>query len=686
MKSKLVFFYLGFFSFIIQLVLIREFINLFYGNEFFVCAILFSWLISTGLGSLYYSKLKGKLKFNAEIYFYLAVYFFLLIVLNRFLIGRIKYPGEDLNIFLSFAITFIKIFPLCFLIGYIFPFFFEKYNLELSRAYMFENLGFIIAGLIFYLFLIKNNFLISVFFLFILTGFILFYEKKFYGYICVFLGFLIVLFNNKLEKITLNPIFKNENIIQNIYTYKGKLTVAKRDNQFNFYYNNKIITSDEETFNNELKIHIPFLFAKRYEEILFAGNSFNGILNEIYKYRPQKVVYLDADEYIYEKSIDYIKNEFRDNIQKSFVKNDLSSFVLNTKERFDIMVLNIPPPDSLEVNRFYSKEFLIKIKKLMREKAILISYLKYSSGYLTEEIKRENISYYRTLKDIFNDVIFFPDEENIFIAFNQKPENNTNFYLEKFKGTNIHLKTIGLDYLKYRLNNDKIDEFKEFIKEDKKTSINSFLKPEIYVYSILNQIRVFYPFFSKFYISLMDNKIVSGILLSFFFLFLFCFLRKYDRVFIRISVLSFSLISLEIISIYLFEINFGKPIEGITIIISLIMIGIAAGSAMEKNNNLLYRHILPLSVFSVIGYFLFLHFSYKILLFLLTFFEGFVLGFSFNIFSNKIPPQKGNLLYGFDLLGSVFGVLFTSLFFIPLFGIKTTLGIIIFLLFLIWLI
>jgi hypothetical protein len=96
--------------------------------------------------------------------------------------------------------------------------------------------------------------------------------------------------------------------------------------------------------------------------------------------------------------------------------------------------------------------------------------------------------------------------------------------------------------------------------------------------------------------------------------------------------------------------------------------------------------ILPLSIICIFGYFLFLKFSYKILLFLLTFFVGFILGVSFNIFSKKIPLQKGNLLYAFDLLGSVFGILFTSVFFIPLFGIKTTLGIIIFLLFLIWLI
>jgi len=687
MKGEVLFLYLGIFSYIIQIILVREFINLFYGNEFFIAITLFLWLFSTGLGSFLYQKLKEKIKIDFDIYFYLDIYFVLLIILNRFFVGFIKKPGEGIDIFFSFILMFFEIFPLCFLIGYIFPFFAEKYNYKFSHFYMTENIGFIVGGFLFYFFLTKKGFSISASFLFLLSGLLLFYKKRFLSIIS-FILFLVFLISDKnFEKMSLKSIFKNEDIIFNSYTPKGKLTITKRFDQFNFYYNNFLLSSDKEAFKNELKIHLPFLFSKKLEKILYIGTPFSGILNEIYKYKPQKLVYLDIDEYSVSYITEFLSDDLKENVYKSFIKMEIDEFINKCDYKFDVIILDIPSPSSLEINRFYSFEFFKKLKKITNENSIVVNFFKYSSGYLTQEVKKENIILYKTLKSVFDDVIFFPDEENIFISFNKKLNKPFDFYLEKFKDLKIDFKALSYNYLEYRFKNDKIDEFKSFIKTEKNSNINSFLKPEIYVYNILNQIRIFYPSFSNFYLYLMNNKFVFGI--SFLFVLLgsiYFFKNKFERIFLKISALSFLVISLEIISIYLFEINFGRPVEGTAIIITLVMSGIAFGSSLKNKNDSIYNMILPLSIICIFGYFLFLKFSYKILLFLLTFFIGFILGVSFNIFSKKIPPQKGNLLYAFDLLGSVFGVLFTSVFFIPLFGIKTTLWIIIFLLFLIWLI
>jgi len=684
MKSDVSFLYIGIFSYIIQIILVREFINIFYGNEFFIAATLFLWLFSTGIGSLLYQRFRDKIKFELEIYFYLSVYFSVLVVLNRFFAGFVKNPGEGFDIFIALVFMFFEVFPLCFLIGYIFPFFVEKYNSVLSRSYMIENIGFIVAGVVFYVFLIKKGVVYSIGFLLFLSGVILLREKRVFSFISFVLCLIVIILNQNFEKITLRNIFKNENIVLNSYTPKGKITVTERFNQFNFYYNNVLLSSDEETFKNELKIHLPFLFSEKIENVLYIGTPLSGILNEIYKYNPKKIVYLDIDEYLVESLAGYLKDDLKQSISRSFVKKDVYEFVLNSKDRFDVIVLDIPPPSSLGINRFYSVEFFEKIKRLTDKNSVVVIYFKYSAGYITTEIKKANVLLYHTLKKIFDYVLYFPDEENIFVLLDRKPYDYE-FYLKKFKSLNIDIKTLSYQYVNWRFRNDRVDEFKKFIEEEK-ISVNSFLNPEVYVYNILNQIRVFYPSFSNFYIYLLNSRfLLSAFFIVFLYIIIYFVVKKdFDRVFLKISVLSFSVISFEIISIYLFEVNFGKPVEAAGVVITLIMFGISTGSSLRKNISD-YR-ILYLSVLLFGGYFLFLVFSYKIFLFLLTFFLGFLLGFSFRIFSERISYKDGCLLYGFDILGSVFGVLITSVFLIPLYGIEYTIGIIILVFLIFWLI
>ena len=682
MKNKFYFLYLGLFSAIIQLVIIREFINLFYGNEFFVALSFFLWLLATGLGSLLYKRFKRYISFGPEIYFYIGIYFLVLIFLNRFLVGFIKNPGEGVDILVAFGLMAVELFPLCFIIGYIFPFFVEKYIMDGALSYRYENIGFLIGGVVFYLFLIKTDFVISTSILFFLASILIFDERKFLFIIGLFLSLILVIFNKHIDKVTLKNIFKNEDIVLNKYTPKGKLTITKRNDQFNFYYNNLIVSSDEETFRNEIKIHLPFLFASKKEKILFIGSPFSGILNEIYKYNPKKVIYLDIDEYILDDLVRYLKDEvLKYRVEKSFLKKDLYEFVLSSDERFDVIVLELPYPSSLGINRFYSKEFFEGLKRVLDETGIVSIYLNYSQGYVCRETRKANISMYKTLKSVFENVVFFPEEENIFVSFDGKIDS-INLYLNKFNELRIKLRALSYEYLKYRFENDRIDELLMFIKNDTDASINSFMKPEIYVYNIINQIRVFYPWISDFYLFVMENRYIFLFFIFICFLSILYFVRKnnIERNLIRIFSLSFSVISLEIISIYLFEINFGKPIEGVSLIITFVMLGIAVGSSV-RNCYSLSKYIFPLSILSVLGYFLFLKFSFKTILIFLIFFVGFVLGVSFAFFSKK-DASRIDLLYGYDILGSVFGVILTSVLFIPLFGIESTFIILIVILFL----
>ena len=60
--AKLLFPILGFSSFLFQLVVIRETLSGFHGNEFFIALVFFGWFLWTALGSSFAGRAPGKIK------------------------------------------------------------------------------------------------------------------------------------------------------------------------------------------------------------------------------------------------------------------------------------------------------------------------------------------------------------------------------------------------------------------------------------------------------------------------------------------------------------------------------------------------------------------------------------------------------------------------------------------------
>jgi len=670
---------LGFISFLSQLTLIKEFMNVFYGNEFFIAIILSAWLLGIYIGSKFYQKTKNI--FNLEIlYSFISFFPSLIIILVRILKDTLFSYGGSPDIILSSLLIFILSFPLCFLLGWLFPFLVKKnFIFKIYQAYMLENIGFFIAGIFFYFFLIKYNSFISLSFIPFICGLnILFLNNKKIFLSALLFSFSIILFsfNNEINISTLKYIFKNENLITNIYTNNGNMIITQKNSQNNFYYNGEFLFSSENTYSNEIKSHIPLIFAKNYEKIIVIGNGYNGILSELKKYKPIKLIYIEPDNKLIENIRSYLSEQIKKDLDNSIIiKKDPLLYLKEAKEKFDIIFLNIPTPSSLSFNRFYSKEFLIKLKKTMNNDSILISYIPYSQDYLNENLKKINLSFYKTLKNIFQFVIFLPDEENIFIASDNNIFLESSELIKRYKKLKIKNLIVNEDYINYRLSNDRIREFSIFIKENKNISENLFFKPNIYVYEILRQIDIFYPSLSSIYIKIKENNILF--LISIIFLLIYLNLKSKEKILFSFSIISATLISYEIIFIYLFQILFGNIHHKISIIISLMMLSISIGNAIAS----IYKILLNLSykflnlIFVIFGILLLISVRYiesEIIIFFLIIICGILFGITFTIISKNFDNQSADKIYSKDLIGALVSIFLITIFFIPFFGINLT--------------
>ncbi len=156
---------LGFTSLAAQVMLTRELLVTFYGNEFFIGWTLFAWLFWVGVGSVLEKIIKnesGDILFIALCHLATAILLPLELILVRsgrpFLAAS---PGQIPDLLPVMIVSFFVLAPLCAVFGLQFALVARSWTA--GKAYLSEVLGFVLGALAFsYYFAFCNEFMTAV--------------------------------------------------------------------------------------------------------------------------------------------------------------------------------------------------------------------------------------------------------------------------------------------------------------------------------------------------------------------------------------------------------------------------------------------------------------------------------------------------------------------------------------------
>ena len=194
---------LGITSLTTQIILIREFLNIFYGNELVLGIILASWMLLTGVGSFigkFFDKIKNKHFLIIILQVLIGLLPFISVFLLRYLRNIVFPVGSLLGIFHISAGSFVLLLPYCIVSGLMFTLFsgiLSTNNRNLiSNVYYLDTAGSIIGGVLFnFIFIFLLTTFQSLYFLMlinILSAILLSLSIKKYV-LCYISGFIILI-------------------------------------------------------------------------------------------------------------------------------------------------------------------------------------------------------------------------------------------------------------------------------------------------------------------------------------------------------------------------------------------------------------------------------------------------------------------------------------------------------------
>jgi len=735
------FFILGFTSLVAQLAIIREAIISFYGNELFVGLVLGFWLIWASIGSISLAKVFNRLnplRILIGCHFLIPFIFFGEIILLRLARIALGNPGQTPDLILSVGYLLVATAPLCLFLGLQFSmaaralvasdnqelnifykffkwlkkkFLFSKETATaqlISRGYFYETIGLAVGGLLFSFVLIYLPFICLFILLLIVNFFTLLFlvRTKVTRLALASLLVLIIVIRlipgvvSQVDQTTDSWRYPNQELLAVKNSKFGNIAITKTGEQYNFYASGLFIGSTEESFFNEEIIHLPLLYHLQPKKVLLIGGGFNGAINEILEYPVEQVYYLELDPQLISSVEPYLPLDLlvsQKDHRLEVIFDDALPFLRETDQSFDVIIINLPNPSTVLLNRFYTIEFFAAAKQKLDQDGLLALYLTSLTNYSSPGLEDLTASVYQSLKRNYSSVVVLPEDNMLYIATDEEINYGPWPLQERFNQYNLENKLVTKDYIYYRLTNDQVSQTLTNFKDNQTASPNTIRRPVGYWHQNLFWLSSYHPKltnFLSFTTEITLPRIIIASLILFFVIFysLDVLIKKKERILATLTIIpEFSLLAVEIVFIFLFQIIYGYLYHRLSLIITMILLGIAIGTWLASyviaQGKVKYAYLLRL-YFVISLYFVALALiivygpealEIPVFFYWLVFAAGFLVGLEFP-WANKFylqlklkPDKKTNTIYSADLFGSALGAILTSIFLLPILGFTRTL-------------
>lgn len=725
---------------IAQIVLLRELLISFSGNELTIGIILANWLLLEALGAFFLGKLVDRAQKKIEVYVILQLVYSTALPLAIYLSRVFKNfilttPGEGIGFIPVFYTSFLILLPASVIHGALFTWGCRLYTqlytndaVSVGRVYILETIGSIIGGLIITYPLIQyfNSFEISflvglasalICLLLLWPSPALSSPQNVLWEICLLFTILFsyLAFASPAKAIhdaSIQSQWKGLRVVHYENSIYGNIAVTKQGEQFVFYTDGlpSITAPFPDIASLEDLVHFPLLAHNEPKSILVLSGGAGGMLTEILKHPVTHVSYVELDplllKLVGQFSTPLTQTELSDRRVKVHY-TDSRFFVQTTEEKFDVIFIGLSSPQELQTNRLFSAEFFSIAGKKLNYGGILVLSIPGSLTYISEELKDLNGCILDTLKSVFSVVKIIPGETNLFLAFNdtQVAPITAADMAQRLKERNIEARLFNEGYLRYRLDEQRLKWFLRSL-ENREEKINSDFRPVAVFFSLSHWSALFSPHITPIF------KRLETLQLSFYSLIVIVLTIFLAALFIRLPSLSiysipyalftsgFADMLLSLSIIFTFQTLYGYLYFQISLLITIFMAGLAAGSLfftkklahVRKENRLFIITELLVAALVLILPFVFsvpaahlddprVYIALYLSFLVMSFLTGALIGFQFPLaaciyynFSvrKEDTGQKAGLLYGSDLVGGFFGGLLGGVLFLPILGLMNS--------------
>lgn len=446
---------MGLSGLVAQMLLLRELLIVYSGNEFSIGIVLANWLILEAFGSLFLGKraetTKDTIGTFAAITVVFSVSLLIAVYVTRVLKGILGVSiGEIVGFVPMLYSSFLVLLPVSVSHGALFPLSCKLHSMFstpdasfVGKVYVYETIGTIVGGIVWTYLLIPYlhafqmaaglamvNLLVCIVLL-APSRDTVGPRRTLTVVTCMFLfvgGYMVLTGGaDRLHDLSVRAQWKGQNIVHYQNSLYGNICVAENEGQYIFFLDGipQIMTPIPDIGYVEEFVHLPLLAHPGPEDLLVLSGGAGGVIHEVLKHPSVgSVDYVELDPLLLELMRRFPTPLTEDELTDQRVRVEHSDgrlFLRTTQDTYDVILVGLSDPSDLQTNRFFTQEFFSLAEGRLDEDGILVIGLPGSLSYVNDELRDLNGCIFNTLKSVFPYVRVFPgDGTNLFLSSNSE--------------------------------------------------------------------------------------------------------------------------------------------------------------------------------------------------------------------------------------------------------------------------
>ena len=606
---------IGFSAVIGQIVLMRELIVVFSGNEISLGIMLATWLFWTAAGSYAGSRVElgeqhargtvAALESALGLSLFPTIW---ALRASRTLFQTV--PGELIGPMPMLLTSLVCLAVFCTLSGSLFVAATRMYRqacavsppTATSSAYRLEAAGSAAGGILASLVLLRwcNSFQIAALVLLLNLGMALVLllpmrRSLAVGTVLGLAGFamlLVTLVVPGLESSSQARLWQGFHLLESRDSIYGKLAITETGNLRSIYDNGIILASAPDESAAEEAVHYALLEHPAPRRVLLIGGGVNGSIAQALKHPTvERIDYVELDPALISVTREYFPEQSKGfsapRVHLHYA--DGRSYLSATRDKFDVLILDAPDPQTAQLNRFYTREFFAAARDHLAPGGVLALQLRAAEDYISPDLAGFLRCIQHTLEQVFPQTTVIPGETLHFFAAMQPGvlTEDPQTLISRLRSRKVETRYVREYFLPFRMMPDRMAQIHELLRTTPRTPVNRDFAPIAYYFNVELWSAQFSSAYARWFRNAAQRTFsaaVGGCCLPLLLLAVLLAFRPAHEQRARASAAfcmaatGFTLMAQQIFLLLLFQSLYGYVYHQLAILVAMFMAGIALGS------------------------------------------------------------------------------------------------------------
>ncbi|MGO9318437.1 MAG: fused MFS/spermidine synthase [Terracidiphilus sp.] len=492
----------------------------------------------------------------------------------------------------------------------------------------------------------------------------------------------------------------------------GNLAVVETGNIRSLYENGLILSNSPDESAAEEAVHYALLEHSAPRKILLIGGGASDAIAQALRHPTvERIDLVELDPALIGMARQFYPSESTSLFSDPRVHlhySDGRAYLKSDQNTYDVIIVNVPDPQTAQLNRFYTAEFFRSARDHLAPGGLLALELRSSEETISPNLAEFLRCIHHTLAEVFPNIVAIPGETIHFFAAS-RPDvltDDPHVLISRLLERNLNTRYVREYFIPYRMMPDRMAQVRDQLQSQATTQVNRDFSPIAYYFDVVLWSAQFNPAYAGWLqaVQHVDYMIVFSatliVLLSIAALFAFVPAREQRTraaAACSMAATGFTLMTLQIFILLAFQSIYGYVYHQLAILIALCMAGIAFGSWLGMRH---IRRDRSSSCRAVASTQFLLALSVPVLMLLISLlakltgmtanwlaaqcvfpalaaFCGMLGGYQFplatEVYLHDASRRRGlGILYAIDLLGGSLGALVLSGYLIPVFGFWKT--------------